>query len=185
MPSTKESRSSRRCTYWLLPAATFSKELNSQIRELSQAENVPAFQAHATIYAGALESEALTIDLLNTICSKREALSLRAVDVRASEVLTKSVFIQFEPSSVLSEICEFFRDSSSTPSKYQLNPHMSLLYSEAPLTRKKQIAIAEQLLFKDITFDEIRAYSMPAEFDTPGTVLEFDEICRARLGETE
>ncbi len=168
-------------TVWLLPQEPQRSALEEQIARLSAAEDVPSFSPHVTLYAGKLESESNTSRLVREAAERLGCITLRATEILSSSELTKSVYIQFEASAELAALTEWFRAQASHPSNYQLNPHLSLVYLDCGIEKKKQIARTQSLLQQEITFDAIQAFSMPEEFATPNSVTEFEEICRVEL----
>jgi putative hydrolase of the HAD superfamily len=165
-----------RITYWLLPEPSAEQVLSERISSLAAQVGAPVFSPHVTIYAGTLEPVDDIHQQLRTAISDVAPVSLRVIGIRASERLSKTLYLQFEPSAVVAELSERLRSAAVEPSDYQLDPHLSLLYAVLTLTEKERLAELEPLQFEEITFNRIQAYRMPARFDTPEAILSFDEI---------
>lgn len=181
MHTSPQAPANSKYTIWLLPQEPERSKLQEQVSRLSAQEEVPTFGPHVTLYAGSLETKERTLELLQGAAKILGPLTLQAQGIESSSELTKSVYIQFEASERLSQVCEWLRENSAEASDYQLNPHLSLLYVNTALDKKRSIAESEELLQREFHFDALQAFSMPESFSCPESVSAFEEICHVSL----
>jgi hypothetical protein len=91
----------------------------------------------------------------------RYALSIRGLDF--SEEFTKTFFVQFAPHPKLTLLSEDLRRASASPSDYELNPHLSLIYKEMDDETKRGLVASVTLPFDEVIFDTVKAILGPAE----------------------
>ena len=149
----------QRYSLFLTPSEPDSAFLEALIRELCGKHGGNPFEPHVTLYSGDLRDlEALKRVVSASMLGVRPfALDVRGVDCR--EEYFRSLFIDFEENPVLPEINARIRGGFGIDAGYELTPHLSLLYSDMPLSAKK--ALAENLVLgvPRIHFDRVKIVS--------------------------
>ena len=101
-------------------------------------------------------------------------LEVNQVDV--SERFTMTLFLRCQNEPKLVSLHEHVR-ANSPPSNYYLDPHLSLLYADIPLTKKQSLADEFESPLKKIRFDRIRAVSHLSPVQTQEDIDNFQDIC--------
>lgn len=149
----------QRYSIFLTPSEPDFVFLEALIRELCGKHGGHPFEPHVTLYSGGLRD----LGTLKSVVSASVlgvlpfALDVRGVDCR--EEYFRSLFIHFEDNPVPAEINARFRGGLGIDAGYELSPHLSLLYSDMPLSAKK--ALAENLVLgvPRIHFDRVKIVS--------------------------
>jgi hypothetical protein len=98
-----------------------------------------------------------------------------------TEEFTKTLFVQFRPSTLLSRIMEDMRRLSVRPSEYRLNPHMSLMYKHLNSPETQRIAANIRLPMSVVCFDEVWAVVSPGITRTAEDVARWEVVSRTPL----
>src|SRR2546423_4443028 len=149
-------------TYWLCPAEPAREHFGAIIGDLAARFDAPVFEPHMTVYVAEADGEnpeAVLQKVLNGLQPFRLAVSR----LDYSDKFTKTLFVQFAPHARLTRFSEDLRSASASPSDYQLNPHLSLLYKEMDQETKRWLAASITLPFTEAAFDSVRAVISPAE----------------------
>ena len=152
-------------TYWLIPAEPARSFCASIIAELAARFDAPLFEPHVTIYAGGKGGENAE-EVLNQALDGTRSIRLSVRDIQSSDEFTKTVFVQFEPSRALSELCRTFQQASALPDEYQLNPHLSLIYKKMTLSEKMDAVESVILPFTEVLFESAKAIISPARIES-------------------
>src|SRR6266487_1020391 len=96
-------------------------------------------------------------EILSQAAIDCEPIQLEVLEVRHSEEFTKTLFVQFGSNAKLQRLKETIREASQTPSDYQLEPHLSLLYRKMPILAQRELAGSIKLPFSTVAFDSIKA----------------------------
>ncbi len=122
---------------------TFSKNdreyLKKIIDEISEKYHAPKFEPHITVY-GLVDSEMSLIDNI----AKEVTLNCNSFLVKKSEILQsdelwKTVYIELKMNSQLELIHKNLKKHFKKISKYEFNPHISLIYKILPIEEKIKI----------------------------------------------
>jgi len=147
-------------TYWLCPAEPARSELSAIIRDLAARFGAPLFEPHVTLSVASAEKENPSAVLKKGLQGKRPyRLAIRGLDY--SDKFTKTLFVQFEPDNDLESLSEDLRRASASPSDYELNPHLSLIYKTMDQETKRRLAASLALPFADLIFDRVKAVISP------------------------
>ncbi len=168
-------------SFWLIPAEEDRAFFQEIINTLSQEYDAPSFTPHVTIYAGDSTPDESPDSLLEQATQGVQKFSLEVDKFLYSDEFTKSLFVQFQPNSILSQISETLRESSSKPSDYVLNPHLSLIYQYLSETIKKNLTMELPLPKSEVFFDEVQAISTPAVIQTREDVEGWEVIATKKL----
>lgn len=150
--------------YWLTPAEPARSFLASTIAELAAQFDAPVFEPHVTIYAGENgdDSPAQVLSHALTGC---KPFRLSARDIQYSDKFTKTLFVQFEPSPALSDLSRALQQASGRHDEYELNPHLSLIYTKMALSAKIDVVDSVKLPFAEVLFDSAQAIISPARVE--------------------
>jgi 2'-5' RNA ligase len=149
-------------TYWLCPAEPQRSQLAALIADLAARFDAPVFEPHVTIYVtGSNEENPSTV--LDKVVRGRRPYRLSVRDLGYSDEYTKTLFIQLAADAELAQLGEDLRHASVSPSDYDLNPHMSLLYKKMDAETKRRLAASIILPFTDVKFSSVKAVLVPAE----------------------
>ena len=74
-----------------------------------------------------------------------------------SRQFTKTLFVQLALNAKLQGLSYLIRGASKTPSDYQLEPHVSLLYGSMSLPARRELARSIRLPFSTVVFNSIKA----------------------------
>lgn len=144
-------------SFWLIPSDEDRAYFQEIINILAQEYDAPAFTPHVTIYSGEYAPEESPTALLEKATQQVQGFSLRVDKLLYTEEYTKSFFVQFHPSSILSQISETLQNSSRKPSDFALNPHLSLIYKHLNELIKQGLMTRVNLQKTEVFFDEVQA----------------------------
>ena len=166
-------------TYWLMPADDAKAAFTSLIRDLAERLDAPVFEPHVTLQAGALPDER-AIDLLGTIATTHAPLQLQVAGVEFSEKYTKTLYVQFRPSSEASAMSDAIA-SAIRENGYEFDPHLSLLYKTLPDAVKAELARETKISLEQVTFDAVQLVRIPRRIEGPEDVRAWRTIAERRL----
>lgn len=146
-------------SFWLIPSQEDRAFFQEIIDTLSQEYDAPVFTPHVTIYSGEYESDESPPALLERAIQGVQQVSLKVAQLLYSDEFTKTLFVQFHSSEILSKISEVIESSSKKPSGYTLNPHLSLIYKQMSAETKKKLVNSLSLPKTEVLFDEVTAIS--------------------------
>lgn len=115
-------------SFWLIPSEEDRAFFQEIIDTLAQNYDAPVFTPHVTIYSGEYTPDEAIAQLIEKATPGIQSFSLSVEQLLYTDQFTKTLFVQFKPSSTLSTISETLRSSSKKPSNFALNPHLSLIY---------------------------------------------------------
>jgi len=168
--------------YWLLPAEPARSELARIIRDLAKRFDAPTFEPHVTVHVTSADRENPAAILERVLpAHRRYRLSVRGLNYSAK--FTKTLFIQFAPDPALSRFSEELRRASASPSDYQLNPHLSLIYKTMSCDTQRDLATSIELPFSEIEFDAVKAVVSAAEIKSRDEVEAWRVVAGGKLGE--
>ena len=168
-------------SFWLIPSQEDRAFFQKIIDTLAQEYDAPAFTPHVTIYSGEYAPNESPVEVLEKAIQGVQAFSLRIDKLLYSEEFTKTLFVQFHPSTILSQISETIQSNSKNSSDYALNPHLSLIYKQMNEETNKNIRASLSLPKSEIVFDEVRAISTSETVQTREDVESWKEICISKL----
>lgn len=148
-------------TYWLTPTEEAGVVLRSVISSLAAQHDAPRFEPHVTLYATRRGNEDPQ-KILRSI-RHRERFRLPVSGVNCSARFTKTLFVEFAPSSELLQLSEEFRRASQFPDGYELKPHLSLIYKTMSHEAKKELMASLVLPFHEVVFDSVKAVTSPPD----------------------
>ena len=127
---------------WLAPDESTAayRQLEAAITNLANAhDDAPVFEPHITVVGGINDEPDLLREMMRTLGSHRAPIEVTFESVRWSTTRHQCVFLLVEPTLELFELHAFARDAvNATNDAY--HPHLSLLYSDMDLKRRREVA---------------------------------------------
>jgi 2'-5' RNA ligase len=169
-------------TYWLCPAEPERSQLAGLIGDLGARFNAPVFEPHVTIHVTKADQENPAAVLNQVVRGQRPyRLYIRGLDCSAD--YTKTLFVRLGADPQLAQLSEDLRRASVSPSDYQLNPHVSLLYKKMDEETKRRLAASIVLPFTEINFSSAKAVVSPAEIQSREDIEAWRVIAECSLTE--
>jgi Cyclic phosphodiesterase-like protein len=140
--------------YWLLPEPAAREVFAQTIADLARQFGAPRFEPHVTVFVGPEDSRSPT-EILSELGPV--SIELTIYGIQFSEQFTKTLFVQFEQSAVLQQLGDVIWKRSSSPDRYVIDPHLSLLYAELPPETKHRLADDTTFAFHRVRFNGICA----------------------------
>src|SRR5581483_6835299 len=112
-----------------------------------------------------------------------ERVRLNALAIKHSGEFTKTLFVQFELSKKLSRLNEIIRSAAGDPFRYELKPHLSLLYKKAPLSTRLLQARSMELPFSTVIFDSLKAVRCVAPTQSRADVEAWRVVAAKRMSQ--
>ena len=142
--------------YWLIPSEPAHSFLQRIINDLARRCDAPVFEPHVTIHVGADGADAAK-NALGDAARECKLIGLTPLGIDQSDEFIKTLFVQFAMSAELRKINDIIRQAANDSSRYQLRPHLSLLYKNLPVATRRELAASINVPFSEVTFDAIRA----------------------------
>jgi 2'-5' RNA ligase len=168
-------------SYWLIPSQEDRAFFQDIIDTLAREYDAPSFMPHVTIYSGDSAPDESPDELIKQAIQGIQPFSLRRDRILYSQEFTKTLFVQFQPNSILSQISQSLQSSSKNPSDYTLNPHLSLIYKQMSEETQKNLTTSLTLPKSEVLFDEVMAISSPERTQTQEDVESWQVICVRKL----
>ena len=167
-------------TYWLCPAEPERSQFARLIADLAVRFDAPAFEPHVTIHVTNVDRENPGT-VLDKIGKGRGPYRLYVRGLDYSDKYTKTLFVQLAPDAELAQLSEDLRRASVSPSDYQLNPHVSLLYKTMDEETKRRLVASIILPFTAVNFSIVKAVLSPAEIKSRADVEAWRVIAECSL----
>ena len=168
-------------SYWLLPGPEAQVRLNElsakACEQISLGGEVCMLPLHLTLYSHPLDadqpnSEGMAIDRLQQLADGHHPVLLFPKAIEATETFTQSLVLRFN-SEALRELQPWFQQlclSSPNALGYKLDPHVSLLYSQAPLAFRREAAKRLALPTDPLLFERVSAVMHPLTIMSPADI---------------
>ncbi|HVF70781.1 MAG TPA: 2'-5' RNA ligase family protein [Chthoniobacterales bacterium] len=167
-------------TYWLMPAEPTRSHFVMLIADFAERFDAPVFEPHVTLFAAGAETDNAA-DLLVRAVAGANFCHPRVAGIGHSEEFTKTLFIQFDPDEGVAALNARFNAASNSHDKYEIDPHLSLLYKELPVAEKAALAAELSLPFREVTFESVKAVLSPADIRSRREVEAWQVIAEAKL----
>lgn len=168
-------------SFWLIPSKEDKEFFQKIINTLAQKYDAPTFTPHVTIYSGECALDESPAELIEKATQKVQSFSLKVDRLLYTDEFTKTVFVQFHPSPILSKISETLRCNSKKPSEFALNPHLSLIYQHIDREIKKDIITSISLQKSEVFFDEVKAVLTPEKVQKGEDVEKWTVIYNRKI----
>jgi hypothetical protein len=165
--------------YWLVPAEPMRGWLGPTTAQLASQFEAPLFEPHVTIYAAGSGNEDPE-GVMDTVLCGCAPFRLTVRDIQRSEEFTKTLFVQFEPSTELAKISRKLREASGANDEYELNPHLSLIYKTMTAAEQTELTASIRLPFTEILFDTVKAVVCPTTPIRSGKDVETWRVVASR-----
>lgn len=168
-------------SFWLIPSEDDKAFFQKIIDNLAQEYNAPTFTPHVTIYSGEYAPDESPAELIEKAEGEIKSFTLKVDKLLYTDSFTKTIFVQFHQNVILSKISDTLQQSSKIPSKFTLNPHLSLIYQSLKEEIKKHLITSIRLPKSEVFFDEVRAISTPEKVQKREDVESWKVISTRKL----
>lgn len=124
---------------WLIPAEPVQSVLQQHINTLAIEHHAPQFTAHTTVFCGETSDIGEVKQAIAEVAATFPPVVLKARSLTYQSEYYKTLIIQFDDNSLLSDLAKVIRFNTDAKSRYVLNPHLSLLYKNISLAEKEAI----------------------------------------------
>ena len=153
----------RSISFWLIPTIETRSFFQQRIEQLAERYDAPVFTPHVTLYFGVFSAEIDLLDLMRRVTQPVKRIELQVDRLLYTDQFTKTLFIQFQPDPILSQLSEALQQQAIGSSGFSLNPHLSLIYKFLSPAEKQKLV---------------------AEINPPQTSVQFDQIWATLTSET-
>ena len=124
---------------WLTFSKSDREYLKKIIDKISEKYHAPKFEPHITVY-GLVDSEMSLIDsIAKEVTLNCNSFLVKKSEILQSEELWKTVYIELRMNNQLESIHKNLKKHFEKISKYEFNPHISLIYKILPIEEKIKI----------------------------------------------
>lgn len=139
--------------YWILPEPIAAEILSAKIAELATRFRAPVFVPHVTVFVAEHEHNSKeVVAQLNPI-----DLTLIVNGISYGEEFTKTLFFELAGSDALQQLSQRIRALTGANNSYDLNPHLSLLYADLPLQKKRALTNEIKTPWRETRFNRVWA----------------------------
>jgi len=142
--------------YWLIPAGPVRGFFQGLINDLVRQYEAPSFDPHVTVHVGSDHADAAE-SALGEAARVCKSINLKTLEIGHSSEFIKTLFMQFALNTELRQLNEIIRDAAQDSSRYELNPHLSLLYKKIPDAVRCELAGSIKVPFPEVLFDALKA----------------------------
>jgi 2'-5' RNA ligase len=142
--------------YWLIPAEPPRSFFQGVINDLARRYDAPLFEPHVTIHVGLNRADA-TESALSEAARVCKVIKLKALEIGHSSEFIKTLFVQFALNTELRQFNQIIRNAAQDSSRYELKPHLSLLYKKMPAIARRELADSIKVPFSEVIFDALKA----------------------------
>jgi len=147
----------KRISYWLVPAETDGEVLAEIMCDLAGwIIDAPIFDPHVTLYSGPFGATDNVPAILESATRGLSEITLRSTGLAHSAQFTKTLFVEFAPDEMLSQISTALKEQSSQLGDYELKPHLSLVYANLSTEVREHFA-RQKSVPPRVRFDRVRA----------------------------
>jgi 2'-5' RNA ligase len=145
-------------SFWLIPTLDDREFFQQTIDRLAAQYDAPRFTPHVTLYFGAFAEESLG-ELMQQISGTvpPHGLELRVDRLLYTDQFTRTLFVQFHPQPIATQLSETLSQSDLAPTGFSLDPHLSLMYQALAPATKQQLVTEIQLPRSTVRFDQLWA----------------------------
>jgi Cyclic phosphodiesterase-like protein len=142
--------------YWLIPSEPALSFFQRIINDLARRCDAPVFEPHVTIHVGVDRANAAK-NALRDATREYKLIGLAPLGIDQSDEFIKTLFVRFAMSVELRKINGIIREAANDSSRYQLRPHLSLLYKNLATPTRRELAASINVPLSEVIFDAIRA----------------------------
>jgi 2'-5' RNA ligase len=167
--------------YWLIPAEPTRTFFRSLITDLARSYDAPVFEPHVTIHVGANQAQSAEHAVLHG-ARECKPITLQPLRIDGSDQFTKTLFVQFAPEIELQRLNAMIRKAAEDSSRYELNPHLSLLYKTIRAATRSKLASSISVPFAEVTFDALQAVRCVSPTQTRADVEAWGVVTTTMFG---
>lgn len=177
------TNTNRATSFWLLPAPGAAAALDRLSADACGALPACTLPPHITLDSHRLDTPAIAIERLRRLAEQRSPVQLSPGRITATSRFTQSLILRFASATetLLQPWVQQLRDSSVEVKGDRLDPHLSLLYSQAPLQRRQAVAAQLQAPAGPLLFDQVCVVSHPLTISTPADIAAFRSLAQLTL----
>jgi 2'-5' RNA ligase len=166
--------------YWLIPAEPARSFFQRHIEDLARRYDAPPFEPHVTIHVGANYIDAPD-KALSQAATECQPIDVKPLGIDHSDEFIKTLFVQFAPNRKLQQLNASIRTAAQDSIRYELNPHLSLLYKNMPASARSELAHSISLPFLEVTFDALKAVRCISPTQNRADVEAWRVVARKQL----
>lgn len=169
--------------FWLMPEQDERKRLETVIADLARACSTPRFAPHVTLYSCRRSADQAELALLARLAAATPPLTLTPKTTEVGQPLAQALFWSIPSQPRLTALFQALHAGVAQPSDYRLQPHLSLLYSDLPSDRRRELG---RTLCPPAVLhcNELRAVAIPARLATMDDFRGWQTLLSVRLQET-
>lgn len=171
----------KRCSVFLTPAGDDFACLDRLIWETGARYDLPPFEPHVTVYSGVFPDPDILRMALEAAVAGVSAITLAVRGIGCTPDYFKTLFIEFEEHPLLRLIHNRLKEECGEVSRYELAPHLSLLYAELPLGDKEALAAGMVLDRCELHFDEVKIVTPLNRVQGWRDTMQWQTIYRKKL----
>ena len=170
-------------SYWLMPSAKDRDYLKAIIMQLARDYDTPVFEPHMTLFSTEEKNLDKPKEIINNLSNSFSYCSLRTEKLDYSDSYTKTLYLNLEKTNELDLLFKRIKKLSKPKQDYNLSPHISLLYLNTKLSKKKSIASKLKIETELVQFSEIAAVLMDQKNEVKDDILKWQIIDRKELSD--
>ena len=155
---------------WLKPCLSDRERIQPVIDQLAEAQGAPRFPPHMSL--GSVTDASVDFAPLLTVLT---GLSLTPIELDATPVFTKSLFVRFEISDQLAAARSCLEAVPGFRSRRTFDPHISLCYGK-PVATKHLSSEIDRLLSAPVAFDRLQLMRVKLPVETHADVAAWTPI---------
>lgn len=166
---------------WLTPREPLRQQLRAEIERLATKFDAVDFDPHVTVFCGPAD-EAEACSAANRVAKQFEPIELIAEKLDYTNHFTKTLFVQFQNSTLLRKMYETVKKYYAQPSNYELNPHLSLLYQHMIEGRQRELCRKLDIPLGIYLLDTFRVVETENPINRPEPIRRWRTVCEGTLG---
>jgi 2'-5' RNA ligase len=168
--------------YWLIPSEPAHSFFQRIINDLARRYDAPVFEPHVTFHVGADRTDAAK-NALGDAARECKLIGLTSLGIDQSDEFIKTLFVQFAMSAELRKINDMIREAANDWSRYELKPHLSLLYKNLAAPTRRELAASINVPFSEVTFDAIKAVRCVSPAESGADIEGWHVVATASLSD--
>ncbi|MDJ0837973.1 MAG: hypothetical protein QNK37_15775 [Acidobacteriota bacterium] len=126
---------------WLVPNKYHGELLRRVIAELARNHDTEAFTPHVTLFTGRESSDEVLRSRLAKLAGSTglRELKIPITGYKHSKDFFKTFFLEIDKLEALEDMAKRARAMADIPSTYKFKPHLSLIYKDLELRRRKKL----------------------------------------------
>lgn len=170
-------------SFWLLPGPEAAATLEPLSAAACQSLPAASLPLHITLCSDRIDGPATAIDRLQRFADQCSPLQLSPSGISATSRFTQSLILRFTPESeaVLQAWVQPLRDTATVQANGRIDPHLSLLYSQAPLQQRQSLAGRLAAPAGPLLFDQVSVVSHPTTINAPADIAAVSTLAQLPL----